>query len=277
MPIEGVDYSLARPDPACLFAAGKRFACRYVSNPGGINKDMSPDETRALTAAGVAICTNWEAWETRTLGGRLAGQIDAAEGLRLAQLSGMPDNRPIYFSVDFDASAAQLAGPIADYFRGCIDILSLSRVGAYGGIRTIKFLFDNGLITWGWQTYAWSSGQWDARAHVQQYKNATTVCGASVDLDRAMVDDYGQWLAFQLVEEDLAITQEAFDAAIAGINANVDALETKLAARIDDAIKVTREGRVEAREQTKRLLDDLRAKPTKANFDALGKALENIF
>ncbi len=35
----------------------------------------------------------------------------------------------------------------------------------------IKRLFDGGKITWGWQTYAWSGGNWDSRAQVRQVQN----------------------------------------------------------------------------------------------------------
>jgi len=212
MTIEGVDYSLGRPDPVCLFNAGKRFACRYVSSPGGIDKDMSPTETRALTAAGIAIVTNYEDAIDSMLNGFAFGKEKALMSDEHARLCGMPSSKPIYFSVDFDASTSQLENQITDTFHGCIDAIGLDRVGAYGGLRTIKFLFDHNLIKWGWQTFAWSGGIWDSRAHVQQYNNAETLCGVSLDLDRAMVADYGQWFAFQLEEEDMSDVLEALAA-----------------------------------------------------------------
>jgi len=224
--IEGVDYSVGRPDPACLVANGKHFACRYVSSPGGIDKDLSPDEARRLTAAGVAICTNFEDWEEKPLKGFDVGAADATLAWEHAAVCGMPVGRPIYFSVDFDASSTQLAGPITEYFRGCASVLGVERVGGYGGLRTIRFLFDNNLIRWGWQTYAWSGGVWDSRAQVQQYKNATTVCGVSLDLDRAVVDDYGQWFAFK--EDDLASADEIL-AAVAALDSEVASLADRVA------------------------------------------------
>ena len=54
-------------------------------------------------------------------------------------------------------------------------------------------MFDAGLATFGWQTYAWSAGQWDARAQIQQYRNDQFVDGVGVDFDRATADDFGQW------------------------------------------------------------------------------------
>ena len=54
-----------------------------------------------------------------------------------------------------------------------------TRTGAYGGYYVIKRAFDAGKITWGWQTYAWSGGQWDARAQFRQTSNGITAAGDS--------------------------------------------------------------------------------------------------
>jgi peptidoglycan hydrolase-like protein with peptidoglycan-binding domain len=74
-------------------------------------------------------------------------------------------------------------------------VLGLKRTGAYAGFKVIKALFDKGLITYGWQTYAWSDGRWDHRNHIEQYSNKRTVGGESVDYDRAMKTNFGQWPA----------------------------------------------------------------------------------
>jgi hypothetical protein len=98
----------------------------------------------------------------------------------------------VYFAVDYDTTV----GPhIRAYFKAIAAVVGLKRVGAYGSYRVIKALFDEGLITYGWQTYAWSGGKWDPRAQIQQYSNNETIGGASVDYDRAMHADYGQWPA----------------------------------------------------------------------------------
>ena len=53
-------------------------------------------------------------------------------------------------------------------------------------------MFDAGVVSFGWQTYAWSGGQWDNRAQIQQYRNDKLVGGVSVDFDRATSADFGQ-------------------------------------------------------------------------------------
>jgi hypothetical protein len=97
----------------------------------------------------------------------------------------MPRDRPIYFAVDFDAD-----GPDIDlYFRGIGTILPSKQRGAYGGKKTISYLFDHGLIDFGWQTYAWSNRQWDRRAQIQQYNNTHPL----YDRNRSTARDFGQW------------------------------------------------------------------------------------
>ncbi|GAB3943046.1 hypothetical protein GCM10027614_31110 [Micromonospora vulcania] len=117
---------------------------------------------------------------------------NATKAQSQALACGMPAGKPIYFSVDFDASASQQT-VINAYFDGVASVLGRARVGAYGGYYVIKRLFDAGKIRWGWQTYAWSSGQWDSRAQLRQVKNGVTIGGADCDLDEAWAIDFGQW------------------------------------------------------------------------------------
>src|SRR5436305_1765482 len=104
--------------------------------------------------------------------------------------------RQNYFSVDFDATPAQQT-PINAYFDGVVSVIGLARTGAYGGYYVIKRLFDGGKIKWGWQTYAWSGGQWDSRAQLRQVQNGITAAGDAncCDKDEAVANDYGQWHA----------------------------------------------------------------------------------
>lgn len=190
MVLEGVDYAWSRPDPAGLYAAGKRFASRYLSYDT-TGKNLTLAEAERLAAAGLAVVANWEWQAGDAKKGYGAGAQYAAEAVRQAAACGMPAGRPIYFSVDYDPAGAY--GPVDDYFRGILSVLPLSEVGAYGGYDTIQHLFNAGLISWGWQTYAWSGGRWLKGAHVQQYQNGVNLAGGELDLDRAMVDDYGQW------------------------------------------------------------------------------------
>ena len=198
--MEGVDYAWGVPDFDALKQAGKQFAMRYISlDP---KKDLDAEELDQLWQRGIGVGLVFETTANRALSGFNAGKGDAdLASARCASL-GLVDI-PVYFAVDFDVpdddpkdpNTPQYArlklGPIANYFDGVVSVLGLKRTGGYGGYWAVKRLFDAGLITYGWQTYAWSGGQLDPRTHIQQYRNGVTINGLSCDLDRSLQDDFG--------------------------------------------------------------------------------------
>jgi hypothetical protein len=194
----GGDYAWGRPSIAAMKAAGWTFVSRYLSYESaasGSGKNLSAAEARTLLAGGIDVVSNWEWWGDWAhdySGGYARGAQHARDANTQHLNCGGPPGRPIYFSTDFDPTDAQLP-TIADYYRGAASVLGLARVGAYGGYRTIKYLFDHGVIRYGWQTYAWSGGRWDPRAQVRQVRNGVLVGGVDCDLDTALVDDFGQW------------------------------------------------------------------------------------
>ena len=187
----GIDYSWGRPRPSKIVEAGYTFVCRYVSwNTTG--KNLTRTEADALRAAGLDIVANWEYTASEALDGYDAGARNAEEAHRQAVACGMPADRPIYLSVDFDASQSQQTA-INAYFDGAASVLGRGRVGAYAGYYVLDRLFDAGKISWGWQTYAWSGGNWDSRAGLRQVQNGITVDGADCDRNEAHKSDFGQW------------------------------------------------------------------------------------
>jgi hypothetical protein len=193
--IEGGDYSYDRPDPACLYANGWRFVVRYVSY-STTTKNMTLAEVGRLTRAGLSICTVWQDNNARTPQGRAMGERHARDGARMHRDLGGPEDRPLYFAIDHDATTSQLA-TWWEYIQGCNSVIGRDRVGVYGGRRTIAYMAERG-VRWLWQTAAWSGGVWDPRAQIQQYRvdtasNPLRLCGGAVDYNRATVADYGQW------------------------------------------------------------------------------------
>ena len=188
----GLDYSAAPPDLGCAKANGVGFVVRYLE-PADDWKTLTAAEVARIKAVGIDLVACYEAKAAAPLGGFTIG-VEHARGVLAESVKvGMPTDRPIYFAVDFNATAAQLQGPVREYFRGIGSVLPLSRIGGYGGLNAIRYLFDNELIHWGWQTYAWSNGQWDQRAQLQQYNNSEAFCGGTVDYNRSMSVDFGQW------------------------------------------------------------------------------------
>lgn len=192
MAMEGVDYAWSRPDIGQLAAAGKRFACRY-GGPGSSGKQLDPAEARALSAAGIAIVANAEGAADGLLGGWSAGVAWASDAEAHFRACGMPPDRPIYLSVDFDVQSGQW-GSVAGALRGAASVLGAGRVGVYGGRRAIEWARRDGVARWFWQTYAWSSGVWVPGNHIEQYRNGVYLAGATLDLNRAHPSDFGQWM-----------------------------------------------------------------------------------
>src|SRR4051812_6782757 len=107
MALEGVDYAFPpRPRPAALTAAGIKFAARY-GGPGTEDKWIHADEAVALSAAGIYIVANAEGSSGGLANGWATGVSWAKSADAWFKGIGMPSDRPIYFSVDFDATSSQ--------------------------------------------------------------------------------------------------------------------------------------------------------------------------
>jgi glycoside hydrolase-like protein len=187
---QGVDYAFGRPSMSALKNAGVKFVCRYLSHSP--SKNLTRAEAEKLTDAGIWIVVVWETTAQRALSGHAGGVADAKDAEAQARSCGMPDDRPVYFAVDWDASSGQQAA-INAYLDGAASVLGKGRVGIYGGYGPVKRALDGRHATWAWQTYAWSGGRWDGRAQLQQYSNGHTIGGVGCDYDRAEKSDYGQW------------------------------------------------------------------------------------
>jgi hypothetical protein len=186
----GIDYAWhGALDFDCMRAAGVTFIMRYFSNDP--TKDLSASELAAANAAGLPVGVVWETTADRMLGGSSAGWDDAHAADGMAMALGMR-GIPIYFACDFDATEADQV-LINSYLDGASSVIGRDRVGIYGGYWPVSRALDADRARWAWQTYAWSGGQWDARAQLRQVQNDVTVCGVSSDWDEAHAKDYGQW------------------------------------------------------------------------------------
>lgn len=204
--IPGVDYAWSHPGGAALKAAGKAFACRYLSPDS--SKNLTKAEAADLAAHGVWAVVVWEGTASRALAGQAAGAADAKTAVVQATTAGMPSSRPIYFAVDFDATPGQQAA-INAYLDGAASVIGRDRVGIYGGFYSVKRALDGGHAVWAWQTIAWSGGQWDSRAVIRQGMQKT-INGVSCDLNTATATDYGQWQPGKTptpVEVDVPLTK----------------------------------------------------------------------
>lgn len=189
--MEGVDYSDARPRPWVLAQAGKRFAIRYVG-PGRTSKLLTRAEANLLKGAGLAIACVAEGAARDALTGRATGSRHAGQAHQNVVAAGGPSGAVIFFALDWDASPAELERTVP-YFDGAAAAIGFSRVGVYGGYRTIDWAIRRRVAVKFWQTYAWSGGRVHGGANLLQYHNGVSIDGGQVDLCRSISADFGQW------------------------------------------------------------------------------------
>lgn len=187
--MEGVDYATPLDEKA-LFAAGKKFAIRYIG-PGGTWKHMTRAEYDRLVAAGLMVALVAEGAATDMLSGSAKGVQQAQQAQQALKDLGLPENTPIYFAADWDVQSAQWSACRA-YLQGAASVVGLSRVGIYAGYDAVSWAVRDGVATLFWQTYAWSEGRWHPANHVEQYKNGVSMAGGSLDLCRSKQDYFGQ-------------------------------------------------------------------------------------
>lgn len=188
----GIDYSYGSGlTTGQMRSAGVTFVARYLSylpNTKCINKA----EFDNLVKAGLHVVLVWEDTGRDCARGHAGGVADATEANRQASIMGA-HNAVIYFApCDYDAPPGDQPS-INAYIAGAASVIGHGRTGMYGGYYPLKRAFDAKVMTYGWQTYAWSGGNWDSRAHLQQYQNAARLGPAEVDYDRSTKSDYGQW------------------------------------------------------------------------------------
>lgn len=210
--IKGFDTAFEQPSLSCMYKNGYRFVIGYTYD------DISTPATKLLTAEyastaldlGMGVICNFESAPKRALDGYSAGQQDAKAHLYWANKANAPLDHVAYVSVDFQPTWDELRGPVAQYFRGWLSVIPLKRLGIYGSNRVVAYLYNNGLVSWVWQTYAWSldsSGNpiWFKVTHIRQTKNHVSGCNGEYDIDYAYYDDYGQW------KVDMSLTDADID------------------------------------------------------------------
>jgi hypothetical protein len=179
----GLDYAWSKPSISAIKAGGYKFVLRYLSwLPNG--KVITASEYGSLRAAGLDVALNWEFTADEALNGATTGSTSATEAVRQAQALGYPKGCTIYFAIDFDQTAAQAPACNA-YLRAARGVVHAAgyRMGVYGGVNAVGRALDAGVVDDAWQTFAWSGGRWDNRAHLRQIENGVVVDGADCDRD----------------------------------------------------------------------------------------------
>jgi hypothetical protein len=177
-----------------LAKQGIKYVGRYLSRSTW--KGLSLGELANIKAAGMQIFSIYETNPTSASYFSAAkGAADAADAVNLAKSVGQPEGTAIYFTVDYDAQAGDLAN-ILSYFKAIRANLGNYKIGAYGSFTVLNYLQQNNAADYWFQTVAWSHGQHCSFLNIFQYqidKTNWNGTGANVDLDNLEKNDIGAW------------------------------------------------------------------------------------
>lgn len=176
-----------------LASVGATFVCCYLAPATQSWKVRTPDDVHAYLAGGYDVVFNWESdgtpdggWNTGVAAAQRSVELLVGYHNHCASCAAkIGVTAPVIFTFA-DMGSPNLTD-LGDAMRGAASVIGLGRTGGYGGYDTVKWLFDQKLITYGWQTYGWSAGRRDPRAQLYQRLNTATI-----DYDVAYAVDFGQ-------------------------------------------------------------------------------------
>jgi hypothetical protein len=181
----GIDYTTPGGlNIPAAHKAGIKFVCRYTAPDTASYrwKRATVSEAKKLKLGAIQLVLVFETSAQRALAGHAAGVQDAKTAL---------------------AHAKQLG-------------LSPKGAGVYGGYWVVKRALDAGACAGAWQTYAWSGGALDKRAHLYQYSNGHNIAGVSADYDKSLKPNYADFIYFAVDFDAAPGSQAAINAYLKG-------------------------------------------------------------
>jgi hypothetical protein len=152
----GIDCAIdCASHAAAIAASAAKVVGRYYRWPTSKYPPLTHAEATSLSQAGLSILALWE-WASTTIANfNFNDGVDqGSSAINQALKAHQPAGTPIYFAVDYDAPAPDIAGGIADYFRGiqhAIDSLKAGYlIGVYGSGRTCSWLLRHGAASHTW-------------------------------------------------------------------------------------------------------------------------------
>ena len=194
-------------------------------------KTITPEEAKHLSREGFGILPVFQD-SSRDIShfSTAIGKANAKSAMDFARRIGQPKNKDstILFAVDADYSAAQIDGPILDYFRAVHDeIDGAFKIGAYGSGAVLSKLLAEQLIAVPWISMSrlflgtqqfFYSNRWSMRQVPPEVTHEASGVGYDRDVVRVPRSELG---AFQVNEagEGSLVWQEDADATLGGVSA----------------------------------------------------------
>jgi len=190
LPRTGVDCSFSHPNYSKLKSAGISFVGRYLTGEG---KALTRGEAISICSEGLDIFAIFETTGNRMSLGYSAGVFDAVQAKHALDDLKPKGNPPVYFACDYNPEGPLAKSRPLDYIRGAVHELGWHRVGLYAGFDVIAQAHAENRCKFLYQTLAWSGGKWFLDAQLRQTGVGLDLLGASVDLDKAVSADFGQF------------------------------------------------------------------------------------
>lgn len=187
---------ISMPVARTIKHAGYSGCARYLgAKTLRLPNGMTREEVSALRVQGLEIVSIWETTPTyASYFTPSQARQDAQYALKEADWLHQRAGSTIYFTVDYDAQEADFSA-IIDYFSILRSVLGARyKLGAYGGIRTLRALQgSSGAPDAYWQTIAWSGGERFNGVSLYQAEVSQRVNGFAVDINEVLVADPGWW------------------------------------------------------------------------------------
>jgi hypothetical protein len=193
-------------------------------------KTITPEEAKLLSKEGFGILPVFQD-SSRDIShfSTAIGKANAKSAMEFARRIGQPKDKDstILFAVDADYSAAQIDGPILDYFQSVYDeIDGHFRIGAYGSGAVLSKLLAEQLIAVPWISMSrlflgteqfFYSNRWSMRQVPPEVTHAASGVGYDRDVVRVPRKELG---AFQVNEagEGSLVWDEDSDATLGGVS-----------------------------------------------------------
>jgi hypothetical protein len=192
--MKGLDANtILTPHAKCIKYAGFGFCARYIKRTASA---LTHAEAQTLSAAGLYIVSVVEIGSPTQ-----ASYFSHARGMEDGTFSysymrdqlKQPVGSCCYFAVDFDASLADIKGPITDYFKGILQAFDGSSnghpvypIGVYGNGLCCGTLLKTTAVTYSWlsMSMGWRGSRSFKGWNLKQAAGGT-VCGVSVDYDQS--------------------------------------------------------------------------------------------
>ena len=198
-PVKGCDCAteINSARAQTLVNNGYTFVGRYL--PGSAYP-ISLNEKNTIVAANLSIVSLFEQNSTSaSYFTQTQGSADAGTAIYGAYSMGQPLGTPIYFTVDYDASDADISGCITQYLVAIYQKFAIFnhpyKIGLYGSGAVLEYFKDYTDYLWLAQSPGWRGAKAFSHFCIKQYLDITIGYGAgviSVDPDDGS-SDIGSW------------------------------------------------------------------------------------